>query len=104
MHAIVEFQGRQYRIEAGDHLEVPLLDAEPGSPVVLDRVLLISDGEEVKIGHPVIDGARVEAKVVRHGRGPKIIVGKYKKRKGYRRRKGYRDDFTEVEIASIQAV
>ena len=101
MHAIVEFQGRQFRVQAGETIQVPLLDAEPGSPIVIDRVLMIADGESVTVGHPLVEGARVDAKVVGHGRGPKVIVGKYKKRKDYRRRKGYRDDFTAVEIAGI---
>ena len=103
MHAVVEFQGRQFRVQSGQLVQVPLLDAEPGSDVVLDRVLLISDGADVTVGHPTIDSARIDAKVVRHLRGPKVIVGKYKKRKGYRRRKGSRDDLTEVEIGSIHA-
>lgn len=103
MHAVVEFQGRQFRVESGQLVQVPHLDAEPGSQVVIDRVLLITDGSEVTVGHPTVEGARVEAKVVRHGRGPKVIVGKYKRRKDYRRRKGSRDDFTEVEIGSIHA-
>lgn len=103
MHAIVEFQGNQYRVEPGDKLQVPRLDAEPGSPIRLDRVLLIAGDEGVQIGHPVVQGAQVEAVVLRHGRGPKGIMGKYKKRKDVRRRKGYRIDFTEVEIASIHA-
>jgi large subunit ribosomal protein L21 len=104
VHAIVEFQGRQYRVEAGEKIQVPLLDAEPGSPLSLDRVLLIEGKEGVRVGHPLVDGARVEAKVIKHGRGPKILVGKFKKRKDYRRRNGYRDDFTEVEIVSIRDV
>ena len=103
MHAVVEFQGRQYRIESGQLVQVPHLEAEPGSQVVIDHVLMISDGSEVAVGHPFIDGARVEATVVRHCRGPKVLVGKFKKRKGYRRRKGARDDLTEVEIGAIHA-
>jgi large subunit ribosomal protein L21 len=103
VQAIVEFQGRQYRIQSGELVSVPHLDAEPGTEIVIDRVLLISDGDQVQLGHPTIDGAKVEAKVVRHLRGPKVIVGKYKRRKDYRRRKGYRDDFTEVEIGAIHS-
>ena len=104
MHAIVEFQGRQYRVEPGEKIQVPLLDAEPGSAVNIDRVLLIEGNDGVRVGHPLVDGARVEATVVQHGRGPKILVGKFKKRKDYRRRNGYRDDFTEVEILAIRGV
>ena len=102
MHAIVEFQGKQYRVQTGELHCVPHLNAEPGSEIVIDRVLMISDGGDVQVGQPTIPHAKVDAKVVRHGRGPKVIVGKYKKRKGYRRRNGYRDDFTEVEIGAIR--
>jgi large subunit ribosomal protein L21 len=98
----VEFQGRQYRIEPGQLVSVPHFDAEPGSQVVIDRVLMISGDGEIAVGHPFIEGARVEATVVRHFRGPKVLVGKFKRRKGYRRRKGTRDDLTEVEIGAIQ--
>ena len=103
VHAIVEFQGHQYRIQTGDTLKVPRLQAEPGDAITIERVLLYEGDGDVKVGHPIVDGVMVSARVVRHGRGPKIIVGKFKKRKDYRRRKGYRDDFTEVAIESIQA-
>jgi large subunit ribosomal protein L21 len=104
VHAIVEFQGRQYRVEPGEKIQVPHLDAEPGTQLNIDRVLLIEGSEGVRVGRPLVDGARVEATVVQHGRGRKIIVGKFKKRKDYRRRNGYRDDFTEVEIIAIRGV
>jgi large subunit ribosomal protein L21 len=103
VHAIVKFQGRQYRVQQGDKVQVPLLEAEPGSSIVLDQVLLVHGDAGVTVGQPNVGGARIDAVVVRHLRGPKIIVGKYKKRKDYRRRNGYRDDFTEIEIGSIHA-
>ncbi|MBM3287231.1 MAG: 50S ribosomal protein L21 [Candidatus Eisenbacteria bacterium] len=103
MYAIVELQGRQYRVEPGARLQVPLLSAEPGSRIAIEKVLVLSGDEGVRVGHPHVEGASVEATVVRHGRGPKVLVGKYKKRKDYRRRNGYRDDYTEVEIVAIHA-
>jgi large subunit ribosomal protein L21 len=102
VHAIVQFQGSQYRVETGEKLEIRHLDAEPGSKVVMDRVLLLSGASGVQVGRPLVEGARVEAVVVSHKRGPKMIIGKFKKRKDYRRRKGYRDDVTILEIGSIQ--
>ncbi len=101
MHAIVEFQGCQYRVQPGDKIQVPLLDAKPGEQITLDRVLLLSEESGVRVGQPIVTGAKIEATVLRHFRGPKIIVGKFKKRKDYRRRNGYRDDRTEVEIRQI---
>ena len=101
MQAVVEFQGCQYRIASGQLVQVPHLEAEPGTAIIIDRVLLISDGPRVTVGRPLVDGARVEATVVRQFRGPKVIVGKYKRRKGYRRRNGSRQDYTEVQIGAI---
>jgi large subunit ribosomal protein L21 len=103
VHAIIEFQGCQYRVQTGEKLEIRRLDAEPGSKVRLDRVLLLSDESGVRVGRPLVEGASVDAVVVGHERGPKIIIGKFKKRKDYRRRKGYRDDLTIIEIGAIQA-
>ncbi len=102
MFAIVQCKGFQYRVAPEDTVRIPLTEAEPGSTMVLDRVLLYRDGEETKVGTPVLEGAQVEAEVLRHARGPKIIVGKYKRRKGFRKRNGHRQDFTEILIRSIR--
>jgi len=101
VHAIIEFQGCQYRVQQGEKLQIRSLDAEPGSKVLLDRVLLIADDSGVRVGRPVVEGASVDAVVLRHERGPKMIIGKFKRRKDYRRRKGYRDDRTILEIGAI---
>lgn len=103
MFAVVQCKGFQYRVAPEDRVRIPLTEGEPGSTLVLDQVLLVRDGDALKIGTPVLAGARVEAEVVSHGRGKKIIVGKFKKRKGYRRRNGHRQDFTEIRIRSITA-
>jgi large subunit ribosomal protein L21 len=102
MYAVVRFQGFQYKVREGDRLEVPRGPWEVGDSVELDRVLMLSDAGDVTVGTPTVSGAKVKANVVRHFRGPKILVGKYKKRKDYRRLKGYRDDLTELEIVGIQ--
>ncbi|MFN8549680.1 MAG: 50S ribosomal protein L21 [Candidatus Eisenbacteria bacterium] len=106
MYAIVECKGFQYRVEPDQLLQIPLTDADPGAKLTLDRVLLIgglAGGDSTKVGAPTVAGATVEAEVIRHGRGKKIIVGKFKKRKDYRRKKGHRQDFTEIKIAAIKA-
>jgi len=100
--AIVHCKGFQYRVSPEESVRIPRTEAEPGSTLVLDRVLMVRDGDALKIGSPVLEGARVEAEVLRHGRGPKILVGKYKRRKGFRVRNGHRQDFTEIRIRSIQ--
>lgn len=103
MFAIVQCKGFQYRVAPEDRVRIPLTQAEPGSTLVLDQILMVRDGDAFKIGTPILQGAKIEAEVVRHGRGKKIIVGKFKKRKGYRRRRGHRQDFTEILIRSISS-
>ena len=101
MYAVVKFQGFQYRVEEGDRLEVPRGPWEVGTSIELDSVLLLSDEGAVAVGSPTVPGAKVMANVVRHMRGKKVIVGKFKKRKNYRRIKGHRDDLTEIEVVGI---
>ncbi len=101
--AIVQCMGFQYRVAPDERVKIPLTELEPGSKLVFDRVLMVRDGETVKVGAPTVAGAKVEVEVVRHGRGKKIIVGKYKRRKGYRKRNGHRQDFTEVLVRTIQS-
>ena len=84
-------------------MQVPLMDAEPGSTVTFDQMLMVSDGDKVSIGTPLVAGASVTAEVVRHGLGDKVRVFKKKRRKNYRRNKGHRQPFTEIVIKSISA-
>lgn len=102
MYAVVKVQGFQYRVREGDRLEVPRGPWEVGDSVELDGVLMLSDEGTVTVGTPTVSGAKVKANVIRHFRGPKVLVGKYKRRKDYRRLKGHRDDLTELEIVGIQ--
>lgn len=103
MYAIIETGGKQYRVSEGDTLYVEKLPAQADETVEIDRVLALVDGENVKIGSPLVDGARVVLKVVRHGRGKKIIVFKYKAKKNYRRKQGHRQAFTQVTVEKIEA-
>lgn len=102
MYAVVSVQGFQYRVSPDDRIEVPSLQAEVGDHVSLDQVMLVSDEGKVWVGRPTVPGAQVQAEVVSHLRGPKVIVGKYKKRKDYRRRNGHRADLTELLIRKIE--
>ena len=101
MYAIVRTGGKQYRVKPGETLQVEKLNAQVGSEVVLDQVLLVSDGERVQVGRPLVEGAQVKAEVIRHGRGPKLIVFKKKRRKNYRRKAGHRQWFTELKVQDI---
>jgi large subunit ribosomal protein L21 len=103
MFAVVRVKGMQLRVEPEALVQVPKLAVGVGEEIPLDEVLLVGGGEAVTVGAPLVPGAKVLAEVVRHGRGPKVIGLKYKKRKDYRRRWGARRDFTELRIRSIEA-
>ena len=101
MYAIIRAGGHQYRAEPGKTIRIQSLDAQPGETVRFEEVLLGADGDNIKIGAPVVSGAAVTAEVVRHGRGEKIIIFKHKRRKNYRRKQGHRQGFTEVRVNDI---
>jgi large subunit ribosomal protein L21 len=103
MYAVIRVAGFQYRVEKDQVLRVPLLQAEEGASVTLDDVLLVQDGSTVTVGRPLVEGASVSAQVVGHGRTPKLVAGKFKRRKKYRRRWGHRQGYTEIRIADISA-
>lgn len=101
VYAVVESGGKQYRVAVGDVIEVEKLDAAEGEEVVLDRVLVLG-GEAVKVGTPLIEGAKVTAKVLGSGKRRKILVFKYRPKKNYRRRYGHRQPYTKLEITKIE--
>ena len=103
MYAVIKTGGKQYRVAEGDVLNVEKLNAEAGGEVVFDEVLTVVNDADVKIGQPVVEGAKVTAKVVEQGKGEKILVFKYKAKSNYRKRQGHRQPFTKVEISKIEA-
>lgn len=103
MYAIIESGGKQYRVEPGAVVALERIPGDVGSQVELDRVLLVSDGTTVKVGKPILSGAKVVSKIVAQTRGEKIDVFKFKKRKKYRRKTGHRQELTEVRIGEIVA-
>ena len=103
MYAVFATGGKQYRAVAGDVLKIEKLDAEKGATVELDQVLMVGEGEDVKIGTPYLEGGKVTATVVEHGRGDKIKILKFKRRKHHMKRMGHRQDFTKIEITGIAA-
>ncbi len=102
MFAVVDIAGKQYKVAKDDKIVVPTQKGDVGATVTFDRVLMLGDEKVVKVGTPRVPGARVEATVLEHGVGPKIVVFKKKKRKGYRVKRGHRQRYTQVQIASIQ--
>ncbi len=101
MQAIIVTGGKQYNVSEGDTLFIEKLDVNAGDAVVFDQVLAIVDGENTKFGTPVVEGAKVDATVVKNGKGKKIRIFKYTPKKGYRKRQGHRQPYTKVEINKI---
>ena len=101
MQAIIVTGGKQYNVSEGDTLFIEKLDVNAGDSVVFDQVLAIVDGENTKFGTPVVEGAKVDATVVKNGKGKKIRIFKYTPKKGYRKRQGHRQPYTKVEINKI---
>jgi large subunit ribosomal protein L21 len=103
MYAVVAAGGKQYKVQEGEVLRVEKLTGDIGSQVAFDQVLMLSDGENVKIGQPVLEGVQVKGHIVEQGKHKKILVFKYKRRKRYRRKQGHRQLFTAVKIDAIEA-
>ena len=101
MFAVIVSGGKQYRVQEGQTLKVEKLAAEAGASVDFDRVLLVSNGDDVKVGAPVVEGAKVSAEVVSHGRGDKVTIIKFRRRKHHMKRQGHRQWFPEVQITGI---
>jgi ribosomal protein L21 len=103
MYSVIQTSGFQYKVDAGQILRLPLLQAEVGTTLTFDKVLLASDGTTVQVGQPTVAGAKVSAEVVLHGKEDKILVFRRKRRKGFRRLHGHRQNFTEVVILGLEA-
>ena len=103
MYAVIVSCGKQHRVEEGEILKLEKLNIEVGASVDFDRVLLVVNGEDVKIGAPVVQGAKVSAEIVSHGRGKKVRIMKFKRRKHHMKQMGHRQWFTEVKITGISA-
>ena len=101
MYAVVKTGGKQYRVVAGDKLKVEQIPADVGAEVILDQVLMVGEGESVRLGQPILSGASVKATVVSHGRGEKVKIFKMRRRKHYQKHQGHRQGYTELKIDSI---
>jgi large subunit ribosomal protein L21 len=103
MYAVVKTGGKQYRVVAGEKIKVEQIPADVGAEITLDQVLMVGEGESVKIGAPMVAGAKVTAKVIAHGRHDKVNIFKMRRRKHYQKHQGHRQNYTELEIAGISA-
>lgn len=102
MYAVFSTGGKQYRASEGDVLRVEKLDAEQGAKVEIDHVLMVGEGEDVRVGTPTLDSGKVTAEVVEHGRGDKVRIIKFKRRKHHMRQMGHRQYYTEIKITGIE--
>jgi large subunit ribosomal protein L21 len=103
MYAVVKTGGKQYRVSAGEKLKIEQIAADVGQEIVLDQVLVVADGDALKMGTPLVAGATVKAKVLSQGRGDKVRIFKMRRRKHYRKSQGHRQNYTEIEILGIAA-
>ena len=103
MYAVIKTGGKQYRVAAGEKIKVEQIPADVGSEIVLDQVLMVGEGESVKIGTPMLAGASVKATVLAHGRHAKVRIFKMRRRKHYQKHQGHRQPYTELEIGAISA-
>ena len=101
MYAVFRISERQYRAEVGDNFLVDKMSADEGQQVTLDQVLLVSDGEDVRVGTPLVEGAQIKVTVLAHEKGPKIRIFKYRPRKRYRKRMGHRQTYTRLRVDEI---
>jgi len=101
MYAVIRTGGKQYRVSQGDTLQVETIDANAGDSIEFDQVLMVGEGEQVRIGTPLVDGSKVTATVRAHGRGDKVEIIKFRRRKHHMKRMGHRQNYTEVEITGI---
>lgn len=103
MYAIIETGGKQYKVENGDVIFVEKLDVEADAEITFDKVIAVGADDGIKVGAPYVDGASVSAKVIKNGKGKKIVVATYKPKKNEKRKMGHRQPYTKVEISAINA-
>ncbi|UAW99030.1 50S ribosomal protein L21 [Halopseudomonas nanhaiensis] len=103
MYAVIVTGGKQYKVAEGEYLRVEKLEGETGASIQFDRVLLIGNGDDVTIGAPVVEGAKVTAEINSHGRGDKVRIIKFRRRKHHMKRQGHRQWYTEIKITGISA-
>jgi large subunit ribosomal protein L21 len=101
MYAVIKTGGKQYRVAPGEKLKIEQIPADVGSQITLDQVLMVGEGESVRVGNPLVAGATVTATVVSHGRGEKVRIFKLRRRKHYQRTQGHRQNYTEIRVDAI---
>ena len=101
MYALIEFAGKQFKVEEGNSIKVPYVDSSVGSKVVFDKILYIDDGKNKKVGTPIVEGAKVDAEIVSHGKERKVVVFKFKRRKGYQKKNTHRQEYSILKVGKV---
>jgi len=101
MYAVIKTGGKQYRVAPGEKIKIEQIPADVGSQIVIDQVLMVGEGESVKVGNPLVSGAKVTATVMSHGRGDKVRIFKLRRRKHYQKTQGHRQNYTEIRVEAI---
>src|SRR3954470_10100550 len=101
MYAVIKTGGKQYRVAAGEKLKIEQIPADVGAQIVIDQVLMIGEGDAVKVGKPLVEGAKVSATVIAQGRHTKVQIFKMRRRKHYQKHQGHRQNYTEIQISEI---
>jgi large subunit ribosomal protein L21 len=101
MYAVIKTGGKQYRVAPGEKIKIEQIPADVGSQIVIDQVLMVGEGESVKVGNPLVSGAKVTATVMSHGRGDKVRIFKLRRRKHYQKTQGHRQNYTEIRVDAI---
>lgn len=102
MQVVLETCGKQYLLKEGDEILIEKIEGNPGDELILDRILLYGDGDDIRVGTPVVEGVKVRAKLIAQEKGPKVVIFKYKRRKNYRRKIGHRQQYTRIRIEGIE--
>ena len=103
MYAVIKTGGKQYRVSSGETLKIETIPGDVGSSIVLDKVLMVGNGDKLSVGRPLLTGASVQATIMSHGRGDKVHIFKMRRRKHYRKSQGHRQNYTEIRIDGISA-
>ena len=104
MYALIEFAGKQFRVEEGDSIKVPYIDDKVDSKVAIDKILYLDDGKNKTVGNPLVKGVKIDSKIESHGRGRKIVVFKFKRRKGYQKKNTHRQEYSILKVGKLGKV
>ena len=104
MYALIEFSGKQFRVEEGASIKVPYIDSKIGSKVTIDKILYMDDGNNKMVGDPLVKGVKIDGKIESHGRGRKVIVFKFKRRKGYQKKNTHRQEYSMLKVGKLGKV